>query len=837
MRLNTLKILILIFSANITNAKAQVLNKQNIFEQFEFWDNRDFEWYKENIPFFESPDSEIDRTYYYRWELITKHLVYGSPETGYTFTEFIDRPWWSGAYGAISCAAGHQLYEIRWFRNKRFFEDFANYWFYTPNAQPRNYSTWIADGIWQNYKVYYDGDFVAGLLPKLVENYKGWEQERYVPHEGMFAWDGMHDGMETNINSRQTPNWFSGAPGYRPSLNSYMWADAKAIEQIARLKGDKMLAKNFEEKATVIKTNFQSKCWDPQRDFFFHRYQNDEEGGIKANTLTYQTGKHAGSNHGREVLGYIPWYFNMLDPGYEKAWTFLMDTAYFFADRGPYTVEKNDPMFHISPNCCVWSGNSWPYATTQTIKAMANLLNNYKQDYVAKDDFLKFLKIYTLTHRKDGKPYIAEACHPVTGSWSGHDVPYHSEHYFHSGYIDLIIADLVGLIPHYNDSVTVKPLIPSAWDYFCLDGISYHGNQLTVLWDRDGQIYNKGAGLQILLNGEPIAQSDEIAKITAYVPNKPSAMKTPKYNLAVNNGAGYFPRAITSFPGIAYPFTYLNDGQYWYHVSPPNRWSTLGTNKKETPWCGIDFGNEKVIDELKVYFIDDDSLIKVPNSYYLEYWNGKKWQKAKNASYLPEKPKGRMANVIKIKPLKTSKVRVVMEPQQGVETGVSEFEAWGPELGSMQEYTSGIENIAFQSMAEITASYSSGAPEFDLKYLNDGVLNKSFLWSSHMSPNKQDTLTVDFGSIKSVHAAHLFLYEDAWEQKPPKNFSIQYLNAKNNEWENVVDLKRMPEQPAGNSLNLATFDEVKTSKIRIILKHKKEKNYSALYELEFFGNN
>ena len=99
------------------------------------------------------------------------------------------------------------------------------------------------------------------------------------------------------------------------------------------------------------------------------------------------------------------------------------------------TVERNDPLFQISKTCCWWSGQSWPYATTQTLKAMANLLQNYKQDVVTKADYLKLLQTYAKTHRKDGKPYIAEACHPDTGSWEGHDTYNHSEHYFHSGYV------------------------------------------------------------------------------------------------------------------------------------------------------------------------------------------------------------------------------------------------------------------------------------------------------------------------------------------------------------------------------------------------------------------
>ena len=71
---------------------ADVLDKQKLLDAQTFWDNRDWDWYKSNIPFFECPDADINTTYYYRWELVTKHLTYGSPNSGYSFTEFIDRP-------------------------------------------------------------------------------------------------------------------------------------------------------------------------------------------------------------------------------------------------------------------------------------------------------------------------------------------------------------------------------------------------------------------------------------------------------------------------------------------------------------------------------------------------------------------------------------------------------------------------------------------------------------------------------------------------------------------------------------------------------------------------
>jgi len=165
--------------------------------------------------------------------------------------------------------------------------------------------------------------------------------------------------------------------------------------------------------------------------------------GIRAHDLTYESGPYAGDAHGREQIGLVPWQFNLPDPGYEEAWRALLDTARFLAPYGPTTVERHDPLFHVSARCCEWSGNSWPYATTQTLVALANLLNNYRQDVVSRQDWFRVFQTYTRTQRLAGRPYIAEAANPDDGSWDGHNSPYHSEHYFHSGYVDLVITRMI----------------------------------------------------------------------------------------------------------------------------------------------------------------------------------------------------------------------------------------------------------------------------------------------------------------------------------------------------------------------------------------------------------
>ena len=58
-------ILLVAVLADARGASAQVLDKQKQLDAQTFWDNRDWDWYAEQIPFFECPDAEITTTYYY----------------------------------------------------------------------------------------------------------------------------------------------------------------------------------------------------------------------------------------------------------------------------------------------------------------------------------------------------------------------------------------------------------------------------------------------------------------------------------------------------------------------------------------------------------------------------------------------------------------------------------------------------------------------------------------------------------------------------------------------------------------------------------------------------
>jgi len=827
----------------------QALNPRDILESFDWWDNRDWEWYEENIPFFDSPDEELDATYYYRWEVLTKHLIYGSPESGYTFTEFIDRPYWAGTYGAISCPLGHQAYEIRWLKNRRIVDDFARYWFETPGAEPRSYSNWYGDAMWATYSVLGDEDFLRAVYPHMEAQVAGWTEERWDPEHEMYRWVGAWDGMETNINSRLTENDFSGGEGYRPTLNSYLYADFLALSRTAALLGEGEKAAGYEKRAAELKQRVQDELWDPGREFFFHQFASDEREGIQAKTLTYESGPFSGDGHGRELLGYVPWQFSLPDPGYESAWRFLMDPEFFWTPFGPTGVEQGDPQFFVSPTCCVWSGNAWPYATSQTLVALANLLNNYDQSFITRADYVRLLRGYAQSHRMAGRPYVAEASDPFTGSWAGHNAFYHSEHYLHSGFVDLIVTGLVGVRPQAGDTLIVNPLAPAEWDYFALQGVDYHGHDLTIVWDRDGSRYGQGRGLVVQLDGKDVARAPELRKMTIPVPPTPPRDSVPHlHNFAVNNDGRHFPFASASSSHPTTPPFYAVDGLRWYHPSPPNRWIAAGEGG-EPDWFEVDFGVARTLTQLELYFLDSENgppleitgeegssgfpldqidpgiPILPPVSFELLAWNGEEgsWRPVPGQERSPREPQGRRANTAHFPPLETSRIRVVLHPRDSTTTGLTELEAWGPAEQPLAEPVGAVNNLAWnpgdQEYPRVRASFSF--PSDSVSQAVDGRLTFTRYsrnrWTAYTSPNPEDWLEVDFGAPIPVGRVEIFLYGDGQGVAAPQDYRVERWVKGN--WEEVVPVSRNPEFPMAWALNTVTFPQAEAQRIRVVFRH------------------
>ncbi|HEX2130962.1 MAG TPA: glycosyl hydrolase family 65 protein, partial [Actinophytocola sp.] len=630
------------------------------------------EWYEANIPFLDVPDETVEDVYYYRWSTYKRHLRYADQESGYVITEFHNPPGYSAPLGGIVAAAGHHIAEGRWLRDRQPVDDYLRYWLRGPGAGPKpmedyvnedtddwahQYAFWAATAAYQRYLVTGDRASVVDLLPDLVRQYDKWGHQ-FNPRLGLYWSVPVWDAMEYTASSYETDpaDPYHGGHGYRPTLNAYQYGDARAIASIARLAGKPGLARKFDRRADALRDAVHRWLWDDEREFFYHKARADldpSEGLVSA----------------REQIGFVPWMFDLAKPGTEVAWEQLTDPEGFAAPYGPTTVERRSHWFmhEALDGCCRWNGPSWPYSTSQTLTALANLLNDHEQEVVSASDYYDLLRTYARTQYKDGSPYVAEAHHPDEDRWI-YDGRGHSEHYNHSTFTDLVISGLVGLRP--GDRLTVNPLVPASWDHFALENVPYRGHNVTVLWDRDGSRYGQGAGLRVYVDGQLAEHRRTLGEVSLRV-GTGTVSQPYRVNDAANpHGAGY-PRPFASFTGSIDSVWDAVDGRVYYDDVPHSRWTNYGS-PNASDHLGVDFGVPTPVSDVRLHLYDDGGGVRAPASFRLEHWTGSAWRVLATET----SPVGDALNRVTFPTVVTSRIRVVFTNQPGAKVGVTELSAW-----------------------------------------------------------------------------------------------------------------------------------------------------------------
>ncbi len=472
-----------------------------------------------NIPLIDIPDKDLEKTYYFRWWTYRKHIK--STPDGFVITEFLPEVGQAGKHNTINCAAGHHIYEGRWLRDRTYMEDYFHFWLNQAGDGVRSYSFWVADALLAYSKINRGDTFISEKLPSLIRNYEAWEREKRDAADRLFWQIDDRDGMEVGASGQVINNSLTEilTAAVRPTINSYMYGDAMAISKLADILGENKTSLDFRMKAEHIKGLVQERLWNDSLSFFtvMPREYNPDTEPLDV----------------REIIGYIPWYFNLPEdrPMFAKAWMKLMDSTGFYAPHGLTTCEQSHPYFQViyEGDQCQWNGPSWPFATTQTPKAMANFLNNYEPLGMVSDaDYYTLLKQYADGHHitldnGEERTWIDENKNPFTGDWIArtrlknwegggwrNGLVERGKDYNHSGFCDLVISDLFGFKPQLDKSIRIQPLVPDSWDWFCLDRVNYHGKNLTIVWDRNGNRYGLGKGFKVYVDGKLIFESSRM---------------------------------------------------------------------------------------------------------------------------------------------------------------------------------------------------------------------------------------------------------------------------------------------------------------------------------------
>lgn len=465
--------------------------------------NNAFEWMRRNIPYFDCPDNEFKEIYYFRHWMNRLHLKNNG--TYYVVSEFIVKVDWSDVNNVINCPSGHHFNWLMWLDNLEYAQSYMNYYMHSPKAKPRQYKEWLADCAYKINLIHPSSSFVNSVLGNLKNNFNAYNSSRDSVFHNMYWCCDWLDGFERQI----------GGSGVRTTINSYMYGNATGIAKLAEFIGDTATKNIYNSLADTIKSNVQTFLWN-KKEKFFKTYKN--QAGYNWDAKTYgreswfvnQTVNQLVDV--REVIGYIPWQFDLPDDNstYAEAWSRINNsTSGFKANNGLAGAQKDHIRYNIPTPGARWNGLTWFFAETQTLIALANLLNNYNQSVVNKSDYFEVLERYTKKGHYNVYPKGSKI-RPWATEWIAPDKPNESGcpessgviYYFHSGYTDLIINGLVGIRPQDGNYLVINPLVPEEkWNYFCLDGLKYKGHYISVIWDRDGSKYQKGKGFSIFVDG------------------------------------------------------------------------------------------------------------------------------------------------------------------------------------------------------------------------------------------------------------------------------------------------------------------------------------------------
>lgn len=450
------------------------------------------EWMERNIPLFNCPDTDMEQMYYYRWWSLRKHIK--RTPVGWGMTEFLVQRSYADKYNLIACAVGHHIMETRWLRDTTYLKQILNTWYHGNDGKAmtkmNKFSSWNPAAVYEAYKVIGDTTSMLALKPSLEEEYARWQSTNRLKN-GLYWQGDVQDGMEESISGGRKKQYA------RPTINSYMYGNAMALAAMNTLAGDAKKAETYTKEASDLKQLIENKLWNKQHSFFET---------MRGDTLAAV----------REAIGFIPWYFNMPAANtYDKAWLQVEDEKGFSAPYGLTTAERRHPQFRThGTGTCEWDGAIWPFASSQTLTAMTNYINDYPNPVVGDSTFFKQMKSYVESQHHRGRPYIGEYLDETNGAWLMGDRE-RSRYYNHSTFADLVITGIVGLRPQADGSVVVNPLVPQGkWDYFCLDNVLYHGKKLTIIYDKTGLRYHQGKGLLLLVDGKLVAKRETLGKLT-----------------------------------------------------------------------------------------------------------------------------------------------------------------------------------------------------------------------------------------------------------------------------------------------------------------------------------
>jgi hypothetical protein len=495
-------------------------------------------WFDGNLPYFDCSDPWLRKMYYHRAYVLRKNMLDPRLRRMKWPTQSEGR-WRSTWYpNVISYGAAHQVREARWLRDPKYWQGHLRTWaenekadgVYPSHVTPQGpaggqYTDWITSTAWDGHLVQPDLAFLGQVVDKLARNVRGWQRACDPGGDGLLVvdshwWTGMEyqpsffyfSDYKVSKNFDQPAQQVSLE---RVDLTAYNYGNAAAVGRIYHALGEHEKAQEFEALAAKIAAAVMARMWQREQRFFF----------------SLRAGDHAVARV-KEVIGVYPFYFGMVPwgRGYESAWSAIIDPAQFWSPWPVASASRECPAYSQTnwpgdgrAAGCMWNGPTWPHANSLVMTAMARTLRAARDQHVVDSPLRtqhlwELFSSYTRAQYRDQdihQPWTGEFYNGDTGQWKTPERDYN-----HSTWLDLLIPELLGLVPRNDDVLEVDPLLPeNAVAYFVLDGQRYHGHDVAIVWDapqpESADRFGDGRkGLDLYLDGKLVARADRLSRVT-----------------------------------------------------------------------------------------------------------------------------------------------------------------------------------------------------------------------------------------------------------------------------------------------------------------------------------
>lgn len=489
-------------------------------------------WF-DRVPHWQSSCPEIDKVWAYRWYLARRNLAdprYGRLSKplfyegrGHKLSPEPYRPEGWDFSKLISFAACWHVLENRWYPDLAPVRGEVENLVAAQQADGRfgsctvekawgYYNDLVAWAVWQLHQVAPDTVWLEDIIDGLCRSVDAWSGRA----------DPDRDGLPTITQHGTTgkefqPSFFEAAgfpcsthdaePLERVDTACYLCANARAVARLLRVLGNNQSAEHYDAVADKTAQAVRDHMWDPQQRFFFD--------------LRDRTGTRTASFN---VVGFDPFFAGIADDEHEAALDHLLDPRKFWAPFPVPSTAMDGPAF--APHAwwfdahpkgrhgAMWNGPTWPYTNTTVLYSLATATRRFDHRYdpVFADLFLR----YTCLHFRNGNledPCLVEHYRPDTGEPISQE-----EDYYHSGWIDLVVTAICGLVPQASDRVQLDP-VDCGLDWFVLRGLPYRGRQLDISWNRnEGSQPDLRAGLSLAVDGRLTAHRSTWGPLVADLP-------------------------------------------------------------------------------------------------------------------------------------------------------------------------------------------------------------------------------------------------------------------------------------------------------------------------------